>query len=164
MLAVSAVCGLILPEIVHIIGDVTGVGALTGETLLPMHLPVIIAAFLSGSFVGGAAGLMVPLLSFAFTGMPSAAVLPFILAELCAYGITAGLLREKKMPFFLKLLTVQLCGRAVRLAFTAVGAYAFGSAVTTASVLSAVVAGIPGIIVQWVVVTAVVKMTEKKVG
>ena len=40
------------------------------------------------------------LLSFALTGMPSAALLPFMMIELTVYGLVCGLLKNKKCPSF----------------------------------------------------------------
>ena len=84
---IALISAVALPQIIHVIGAVSGMGTSLGEALLPMHLPIILAGLLGGSYVAGIAGLLSPLLSFALTGMPTSAMLPFMMIELCAYGI-----------------------------------------------------------------------------
>ena len=68
-----------LPQLVHLLGGSMGVGTALGEMLLPMHLPIILAGLLIGPYAAGIAGLLSPLVSFALTGMPMAAMLPFMM-------------------------------------------------------------------------------------
>ena len=90
---VAIFSAVILPRIIHILGTATGLGTSLGEMLLPMHLPIILAGLLAGPFAAGTAGLLSPLISFAMTGMPTSAMLPFMIIELCAYGFFSGLLK-----------------------------------------------------------------------
>ena len=48
------------------------------------------------------------LASFLLSGMPMLAVLPFMMIELCAYGLVAGLLREIKLPSLVRWLSPNL--------------------------------------------------------
>ena len=68
---------------------------LAGPTFLPMHIFVLMAGLLFGWRAGLIVGLFTPLASYAVSGMPALAILPQILIELSAYGLIAGILREK---------------------------------------------------------------------
>lgn len=111
--ALAAIVGAVaVPQIFHALGAVSGLGTSLGEAFLPMHLPIILAGLLAGPYAGAIAGLLGPLASFAVSGMPGIAMLPFMMIELCAYGLFAGLLRNVKLPTIAKVLAVQTAGRA----------------------------------------------------
>ena len=76
---------------------------------------------------GAVSGLLGPLASFALSGMPGAAMLPFMMIELCAYGLFAGLLCNGKMPTLAKIALTQIAGRAVRAAAILIAVYALGN-------------------------------------
>lgn len=102
--ALTTVIGITLsvaiPQLFHVIGIVSGTGSLPGSAFLPMHLGVFFTALLAGPAVGAVTGAVSPILSFALTGMPSAALLPFMMIELTVYGLVCGLLKSKKCPSF----------------------------------------------------------------
>lgn len=153
---------VLLPQLFHLIGAVSGTGAAVGAAFLPMHLPVLLAAFLAGPAVGLAVGALSPVVSFLLTGMPSAALLPFMALELAAYGLFGGMLAKTKLNGFVKLLLTQLSGRAVRAAAVLVSVFLLGnSAVGADTILSMITAGIYGILIQWAVVPLVLAKTEK---
>jgi thiamine transporter ThiT len=66
-----------------------------GATYLPMHFFVFIAALAGGWQAGAVVGLLTPFASYAVSGMPALTVLPQIAVEVTAYGLIAGLLRQK---------------------------------------------------------------------
>ena len=67
-----------------------------GAVFLPMHIPVLMAGLLLGPAVGGAVGVMTPLVSCLLTGMPPLfPTLPVMVVELAAYGTVCGWLRPK---------------------------------------------------------------------
>ena len=68
---------------------------LAGATFLPMHIFVLIAGLLFGWRAGLITGLLTPLVSHFISGMPVLNVLPQIMIELSAYGLIAGILRQK---------------------------------------------------------------------
>ena len=139
-----------MPQLFHVIGIVSGTGSLPGSAFLPMHLGVFFTALLAGPAVGAVTGAVSPLLSFALTGMPSAALLPFMMIELTVYGVVCGLLKNKKMPVILKVLTAQILGRAIRAAAILIAFYGFKStAVSPTIILSSIASGLPGLILQW---------------
>lgn len=163
--ALGAVIALIsavaLPQIVHVIGAASGMGTALGETFLPMHLPIILAGLLAGPYAAGIAGLFSPLVSFALTGMPTSVMLPFMMIELCVYGISAGLLRNVKLPTIAKVLIAQIAGRAVRAGAIMFGFYALGTAVKPEIILASIPAGLFGIILQLVIIPlAVYRLKE----
>ena len=151
--ALTTVIGITLsvaiPQLFHVIGIVSGTGSLPGSAFLPMHLGVFFTSLLAGPAVGAVTGAVSPLLSFALTGMPSAALLPFMM-ELTVYGLVCGLLKNKKMPVILKVLTAQILGRAIRAAAILIAFYGFkNTAVSPTIILSSIASGLPGLILQW---------------
>lgn len=160
--AAAAIAGaVVLPQLFHTFGALSGLGTSVGEAFLPMHLPIILVGLLAGPLAGAAAGFFAPLVSYALSGMPSAVMLPFMVAELCAYGLFAGLLRNVKMPSVPKVLLVQIGGRLVKAAAVAAAFYIFGSEnVTVLSVLTSVYTGIFGIALQLVLIPLIVYRAE----
>lgn len=146
----ATVAAVALPQLFHAVGAISGLGSMLGEAFLPMHLPILLVGFLAGPYAGAAAGLLAPLVSFALSGMPAAAMLPFMMLELCAYGVFAGLLQNKKMPAFGKLLLAQIAGRTVRAIAVLLAVYAVGYTGIAVSVIwMSVLKGLPGILLQW---------------
>ena len=157
----AIIAAVALPQIFHLLGAAFGVGTSLGEILLPMHMPVILVGLLAGPYAGAVAGALSPAISFALTGMPVAAALPFMMIELCAYGLFAGLTRTVQLPTSLKVIGVQVAGRIVRLLAILFAVYALGStAMTAASVWNGVVKGIIGIGLQIVLLPLAVKCVE----
>lgn len=158
---IALVSAVALPQLVHAVGAASGIGTALGETFLPMHLPIILVGLLAGPYAAGAAGLLSPLVSFALTGMPTSAMLPFMMIELCVYGICAGLLKNVKMPAIVKVLIAQIVGRAVRAGAIAIGFYAFGTVIQPTVIFTSITAGLFGIILQLVIIPlAVYRLKE----
>ena len=146
----AIVCSVILPQIFHAIGIVSGTGNAVGAALLPMHIPVILAGFIGGPVAGAIAGILSPIVSFGISAMPAAAILPFMTIELGVYGLTAGLISDVKLNSFTKLIAVQLAGRAARALAVIASIYIIGnSALTIASIGEFITSGLFGIILQW---------------
>ena len=146
LLAVAA--AVVIPQICHLAGQAAGVGNGLGTTLLPMHLAVLAVGLLAGPWAGLAAGALSPVVSFALTGMPAAVMLPSMTVELAVYGLITGLLRGTKMPVVGQL-AAQIAGRLVKAGFLALMVYGFGqTAVPVASVWTATVQGLLGILLQ----------------
>ena len=147
---------VILPQVCHLLGDQLGYGSRLGEMLLPMHLPVMLAGMLWGPWVGVSCGLMSPMVSFALTGMPGAALLPFMTVELAVYGLSAGLLRRTNLPSLVQVVLTQVAGRVARAAVLAVAIYGFGFARLPISIVwTSMAAGIAGVAIQWAVLPLV---------
>ncbi len=151
--AIAVFAAVLLPQLFHAVGAISGTGAALGAALLPMHLPVLLAAFAAGPVVGCLAGIISPLVSFAVSGMPTAALLPFMMIELGVYGLTAGLLSKTKLNSFVQLLLTQIAGRAARaLAIVAVITLLGNTALTFADIPAFVTTGLFGILLQWAIV------------
>ncbi len=85
---------------------------LAGPTFLPMHFFVLIAGLGFGWRAGLIVGLLTPLASYAISGMPPLRILPQVVVELSAYGLVAGMLREKlNLRVIWALLGAMIAGR-----------------------------------------------------
>ena len=162
--AIIAVVGaVVVPQLFHAMGAVSGLGTALGETFLPMHLPIILVGLLAGPYAGAAAGLSGPLASHLMTGMPGSVMLPFMMIELCIYGLTAGLLRNVKMPTVVKVLITQFAGRAVRTIVILSAVFVFQNSNVNVSVIwTSIFKGIFGIVLQWTFLPLIVYYIENK--
>lgn len=153
LITASIICAVVLPQIFHAVGIISGTGAAVGAAFLPMHIPVLLAGFLGGPVVGITAGIISPIVSFAISGMPTAMLLPFITIELAVYGLVSGLLSKAKINSFLKLIITQASGRLVRAAAVIFAIYALGNnQLTVASIWTFITAGLFGILIQWALI------------
>ncbi len=130
---------------------------LAGATFLPMHIFVLAAGLLFGWRAGLIVGSLTPLASYVVSGMPTLAVLPQIVVELTAYGLAAGLLREKfNLRMIWSLLGAMVAGRLVLFLAVLVVYVAAGEvysplgleASPSLAVWSVIKQGWPGIVIQ----------------
>lgn len=158
----AAIVGaVVVPQVFHVIGALSGLGTALGETFLPMHLPIILVGLLAGPYAGALSGLLGPLASFALSGMPGAAMLPFMMIELCAYGLCAGLLRGVRMPTVAKVLITQIAGRGVRALAILLSVYAFGNpSIGVATIWKSIGVGLFGLCLQWALLPLIVYRVE----
>ena len=153
--------GIILP---YALGH--GIG-IPGTLLLPMHLPVLLCGFICGPAYGLLCGMLLPVLNCMITGMPSLfPMLPIMFCELSVYGLCSGLLFSKsplgrlKFGIYIALPITMICGR---IAYAA----AFYSLLLTVgefkalSVSAAVVSGLPGILIQLLLIPPIILMIRK---
>ncbi len=148
--------GLILPQIFHIIA-----GPKAGGMLLPMHIPVIIGGFLLGPIYGLFIGFIIPILSYLLTGMPPISPMPilfFMLFELVAYGFFSGILFKKlSLNIFVSLIITMIIGRIFYAGSLLLGAAFFGIKMPIIhTVLAGTLSGVPGIIIQIIVIPALI--------
>lgn len=156
----AVVSAVAIPQIFHLMGAMSGLGTSLGEIFLPMHLPIILVGLLAGPYAGAISGFLAPLLSFLLTQMPTAAMLPFMMTELCIYGLSAGILRKAKMPSIFKILVSQLSGRVIRALAILIGFYAFSSPIPIAAIWNSIGKGIIGLTLQWVLLPLIVYRIE----
>ena len=127
---------------------------------LPMHIPVLLCGLVCGWPYGLLTGLMGPLLSSVITGMPPAAMLPSMMVECGVYGLVTGLMmryvRTGKVlgDLYISMVVAMVLGRTVSglakaLIFTP-GTAPF------AWVTTSLVAGIPGIVIQLILMPLVI--------
>lgn len=151
--------GILLPQAFHVFGQEAGM------IFLPIQIPILFAGLLLGPLYGGLVGILVPILSFLLTGMPPLPKMYFMLFELGAYGITAGLLIKKCNVYFTLLLSM-ICGRVAYGFALILGVYLIGLNAPFANMAAftgGIVSGIPGIIIQ-LIVLPILYITLKKGG
>ena len=160
----SAIVGAVaVPQIFHLLGVASGLGTALGEAFLPMHLPILLVGLLAGPYAGAISGLLGPLCSFALSGMPGAAMLPFMMIELCAYGLVAGLLRNIKLPTIGKVVAAQIAGRAMRAVAILLAVYAFGNGqVNVSTIWTSIATGLFGLVLQWALLPLIVYRVENQ--
>lgn len=165
-LVIAALClalGILLPQVFHVIPV-----ANTGNVFLPMHIPVILCGYFVGAGYGALVGAICPLLSFLFTGMPNAARLPFMIVELMAYGVAAGVFYHilaklnKTLRIYLTLIITMICGRVAYFMGLVVAVYILGmKELSVMAVISAIVLGLPGIVIQIVLIPVIIFSIDK---
>ena len=156
----TVVCAVVLPQIFHVAGVLLGIGGTLGQIFLPMYIPVLILGFYRGPVSGAVTGLVAPLVSFAITEMPSAALLPFITLELVVTGLLAGAFSRVKLPAVLRILSVQVIAKLVRLAVLAVSLYMTSGTVVASKLFAGILTSVPGVILQLVLVTFLIMKKE----
>lgn len=158
--AVFIAFGIIVPQIFHFIG-----GPMLGSIFLPMHLPVIASGMLCGPMVGVITGLISPLLSTAITGMPPVPRVWFMVIELGVYGWVAGMLYFKfKKNIYVSLLAAMISGRVVYGLFLTLVIPLFGITLPGSfGVMAAMAKGLPGIILQIIVLPGIVIVLERNI-
>ena len=160
---IAIVAAVVVPQIFHWLGAVSGSGTAPGVAFSPMHLPIIIVGFLAGPFAGGIAGLLGPVAASLISGMPPLAQLPFMMIELFGYGVAAGLLRHVKMNFVLKTFFVMIAGRVLRMGACTFAFYALGNTkMAPLGICTSIPASLPGIALQIILIPLVVFWVENK--
>ncbi|PKM62558.1 MAG: ECF transporter S component [Firmicutes bacterium HGW-Firmicutes-21] len=150
--ALLLACGVLLPLLFHLFS-----GSALGPTFLPMHIPVLICGLLLGAMYGSCIGLLAPVLSFLVTGMPTAERLPFMIIELGIYGFASGLLAGRTKHIYPVLISAMVLGRIAYALSLFAAFHLFGmSGAAPAAAWTAVVKGLPGIIIQLVLIPPVV--------
>ncbi len=180
LLAISVV----LPQFFHLTG-----GPQSGALFLPMHIPVLLAGLILGPVYGLVIGAVAPVISFAITGMPMAARLPFMILELAIYGGVAGLFYQslglcrmrgfasntgkdggaadgsalaKFAGIILSLIAAIVAGRAVYALGLLLMARLFGvKGADPAAVIAAFTTGIAGIAIQLIVIPPIMLALQK---
>ena len=156
--AVCAALCLVLPMAFHTVPN-------AGTIFLPMHIPVLLCGLICGWPYGGVCGLIGPLLSSLVTGMPPAAMLPSMMVECCGYGFTSGLLmkyvhtKHATADLYISLVSAMIVGRVLA-GFAKAWIFTPGVA-PFAWVTTSLVAGIPGIAIQLVLMPMVVYALTK---
>ncbi len=149
-LVTTAICAalcVVLPIAFHAIPN-------AGSVILPMHIPVLLCGLVCGWPYGLVCGLMGPFLS-SFTGMPPMSVLPGMMVECGVYGMVAGLMMKfvrtgkPTADLYISMVTAMVLGRVVA-GFAKALIFAPGTP-AFAWVTTSLVTGIPGIVIQLVV-------------
>ena len=158
----TVVGAVLIPQILHGLGILLGIGGSLGQMLLPMYLPVMILGFYRGPWVGAIAGVLAPQVSFIVSGMPARGVLAFITLELVMIGAFSGVFAVCKIPAVLRVLSVQVAAKGVRLVAFAVSAWiANGSFPAASDLFSGILQSIPGYCLQILVMLYLLNRKEQ---
>ena len=158
--AVCAALCVVLPMAFHAIQN-------AGTIFLPMHIPVLLCGLMCGWPFGFICGVLGPVLSSLLTGMPPVAMLPSMAIECAAYGCITGLMMKfvhTKKPLadlYISMVTAMVLGRVLA---GLVKSFILSSGTAPfAWVTTSLVAGIPGIIIQLILIPLViVSLTKAK--
>ena len=150
--------GLILPSVFHFTN-------ISGKIFLPMHIPVLIGGFLLPPSLAIILGFITPLLSSLLTGMPPIFPMAVIMAfELAFYGFSASVFYKKmKLPTIVSLILSMIVGRIIAglTVFVLGSLFAIDFAPPLAFIIGGVTTGIPGIIIQIVLIPSVIYLIER---
>ena len=147
--------GIALPRIFHVLA-----GASSGQTLLPMHIAVLIAALIFGitssSIVAGSSIVF----SYLLTGMPTIERLPYMLIELIIYAVLLSLF-NKKFNSYVSLIATIILGRILYAGVLFVAINGLGLPTYGISVIQSIQTGLPGIAIQLICVPFIAKAIKK---
>lgn len=137
-----------------------------GQSLLPMHIPVMLCGFTCGAPYGMAIGFISPLLKCILTGLPEMATAIAMAFELATYGIICGLLYRafpKKLPYVYPTLIISMIlGRIANaiihylLAIGGENSFILKSFITLTTVNA-----LPGIIIQLAIIPLIILALRK---
>lgn len=153
--------GIVLPLLTGQIKEV-------GDTLLPMHLPVLLCGFICGSQYGFAVGIMLPFLRSLLFHMPP--IYPnavWMAVELATYGLVVGLmyskLKNKKLVgTYVSLIVAMITGR-IAWGITKWILFGLQGKAWTLSlfIMGGFVDALLGIVIQLILVPTIVGLTKK---
>ncbi len=147
-----------------------GLGLFPGNVFLPMHIPVLLCGFFCGPVFGALCGFILPLLNSALTGMPAIYPNAVIMScELLTYGLATGLLYKlagygRKLRVIYPVLFGSLIAGRIVYGLVAALLLFIDADAGRLSVVAAVIQGIPGIIIQLVLVPQIVLAVHKNIA
>ncbi len=153
--------GMVLPFLTGQIKEI-------GDTLLPMHIPVMLCGLICGGKYGFVVGVILPFLRAITVGMPP--IYPnavWMSLELATYGMVIGFLYgtfQKKQLWWLycSLLTSMICGRIV---WGVTKVVLLGIAGKTFTIYAWITGGLldslPGIIMQLILIPVIIQLKDK---
>ncbi|ENK0839598.1 ECF transporter S component [Clostridium botulinum] len=149
--------GLLLPYLFHGIKN-------AGSIFLPMHIPILIGGFILSPYFALAVGVLTPLLSHLFTGMPPFPFVYVMVVELLTYGVVISILyNKKKIGIYPSLIIGMLSGRLANILCNYLVLHLIMTKPFKFSVVLAglFVKGLPGIIIQLILIPILVKALGK---
>lgn len=149
--------GLILPLFTSQIKEI-------GDSLLPMHIPIMLCGLICGWNYGLITGLMLPFMRSVIFGMPP--MYPnavWMAAELAAYGLIIGITYRKTRKIYRSLLVSMISGRIVWGIVKAILLGLRGSTFGfTMFISGGFVDALPGIIIQLILIPSIMRVIEKR--
>lgn len=159
--AVLLAVGMVLPMLTMQVKEI-------GDSLLPMHIPVMLCGILCGWQYGGFIGLVLPFMRSVTFGMPP--IYPnavWMALELAAYGVAIGLVysafkKKNILSIYVSLVSAMLLGRVVWGIAKAVLLGVGGKPFTfTMFWVGGFADALPGIILQLVLIPLLVTVLNK---
>jgi riboflavin transporter FmnP len=136
-----------------------------GRVFLPMHLPVLLAGFIVGPVSGLVVGILAPGLSYIISGMPPTYAVPLMSLELPLYGLVAGLAYNRlRLNVYIALIAAMIVGRLMfGLGLIVLGLFMDLPYTATVffSAAGPLVAGLPGIAIQLVLIPIIVAAVRR---
>lgn len=149
--------GIIIPSIFHATG-------ISGQVFLPMHIPVLLGAFLLPPTYALLLGLLTPLLNSLLTGMPVLFPMAIIMTfELAAYAFVASYFYRKfRVPLLISLIISMIAGRIVAGGLVYLMVLLFAQKMDPILfVQGAILTGLPGIIIQIILIPVLIHAVNK---
>ncbi len=153
--------GIVLPLLTAQIKEI-------GDTLLPMHLPVMLCGLICGAPFGAAVGFILPFMRSLIFGMPP--IYPnavWMACEMAVYGLVIGFVYKKSkrkglLSVYISLVAAQLSGRIVWGVVKALLLGIGGKSFTIALFISGgFIDSFPGIILQLILVPLIMTIINK---
>ena len=154
--------GMVLPMLTGQIKEI-------GDSLLPMHLPVMICGLVCGYKYGAAIGLMLPFLrSLTFSMPPIYPNAVWMALELATYGLVIGFiymkLSKNRLSMYVALITAMIMGRVVWGVSKAVLLGLGGSSFSiSAFIVGGFVDSLLGIVLQLIVVPPIAALINRMI-
>lgn len=158
--AIFLALGIVLPFLTGQIKEI-------GDTLLPMHIPVMLCGLICGGKYGFAVGLVLPFLRSATVGMPP--IYPnavWMALELATYGYVIGFLyysfcRKQMWWLYCSLIISMISGRIVWGTAKSILLGVSGKTFTIqAFIVGGIIDALPGIILQLILIPSIIKLIE----
>lgn len=155
-LGILLAIGIVLPYFFMIFG--TG----AGKMFSPMDLTILLGGLLLGWRYGLILGIFTPLLSSILTGMPPLfPIATTMIIQLAVIGLITGLLRNK-VNNFINVIIAEIIGNLVyAFVLTQFLTMAHHHAAFTGILISLFTIGLPGIIIQIIVIPYIAKLLRK---
>ena len=154
--------GMVLPLLTGQIKEI-------GDSLLPMHIPVMICGLVCGYKYGAAVGLMLPFLrSLTFSMPPIYPNAVWMALELATYGLVIGFiymkLSKNRLSMYVALITAMIMGRVVWGVSKAVLLGLGGSSFSiSAFIVGGFVDSLLGIVLQLIVVPPIAALINRMI-
>jgi len=147
--------GIVIPYIFHITG-------INGSIFLPMHIPILLAGFIIGPLYAFILGIITPILNYFISGMPPFPMVIVMIFELATFGFVSGTIYKKSKNIIITLITSIIIGRMVGAIIVLLIGYLFDIKFIPFStyITGAFITGLPGIIIQFILIPIIVKALE----
>lgn len=150
---VLSLLGIIVPYIFHSFGSI-------GRIFLPMHVFVIIGAYILSPIYALTIAVITPIISSFLTGMPIIyPILPILVIELFTYALAIGFLKRRGL--YQSLIVAMISGRVAATLTVFLLRETMGLAMHPIRYIeSSLITGLPGIIFQIIIIPIIVTLID----